>query len=112
MGLSRREVIGGAAASAPVLAFLEAFPAGAAAFEPSRLIGPREAWTELERINREMGPTRLTGSPEHSRFVAWLKAELGRALTPAHGAVFEERFKNYPRWTARSWSLRVAGREV
>ncbi|HEY1929144.1 MAG TPA: hypothetical protein VGG92_16890 [Caulobacteraceae bacterium] len=112
MGLSRREVIGGAAASAPALAFLWAFPAGAAAFDPSRLIGPREAWAELERINREMGPARLTGSPEHTRFVAWLKTELERALTPARGAVFEERFENYPRWTARSWSLRVAGHEV
>ncbi|HEY2050174.1 MAG TPA: hypothetical protein VGH03_12590 [Caulobacteraceae bacterium] len=112
MGLSRREAIAGVAASAPALAFVEAFPAGAAAFEPSRLIGPREAWAELERINREMGPTRLTGSPEHSRFVAWLKAELGRALTPARGEVFEERFENYPRWTARSWSLQLAGRDV
>ena len=88
MGLSRREVIGGAAASAPVLAFLQAFPAGAAAFEPARLIGPSRAWAELEQINREMGPTRLTGSSEHTRFVAWLRAELERALTPAGGSVF------------------------
>jgi hypothetical protein len=112
MGLSRRDVIGGAAASAPALAFLEAFPAGAAAFEASRLVGPREAWTELERVNREMGPTRLTGSPEHTRFVAWLRAELERALTPARGLVFEDRFDNYPRWTARSWSLKVASRDI
>jgi hypothetical protein len=112
MGLSRRDLIRGAAASAPALTFLDAFPAGAAAFEPGPLIGPREAWAEVERVNREMGPTRLTGSPEHARFVAWLKAELQRALTPAGGTVFEEAFENYPRWTARSWSLQVAGREV
>jgi hypothetical protein len=99
MGLSRRDLIRGAAASAPALAFLDAFPAGAAAFEPGRLIGPREAWAEVERVNREMGPTRLTGSAEHARFVAWLKAELQSALGPAGGQVFEETFENYPRWT-------------
>ena len=112
MALSRRELVRGAAASAPVLAFL-ALPAAAAdAFDPGRLISPRDAWAEVEHVNRAMGPTRLTGSAEHQAFVAWIKGELARAVSPAGGQVFEEAFENYPRWSARSWSLTVGGEAV
>src|SRR5271168_2874634 len=111
MSLSRREVVQGAA-SAPMLAFLGALPAGAADFEPAKLIGSREAWAEVERINREMGPTRLTGSSEHQAFVAWIGRELDRALAPAGGQVFRETFENYPRWSARSWSLTCGGQPI
>ena len=112
MPLSRRDLVRGAAASAPALAFLQALPARAADFDPARLIAPKEAWAELKYVNRSMGPTRLTGSPAHQAFVAWIKQELERAVTPAGGKVFEERFDNYPRWTARSWSLAVGGQPV
>jgi hypothetical protein len=107
---SRRDLIMSAAASAPLLAFLDALPAAAADFDAARLTSMRDAWAELERVNRDMGPTRLTGSPEHQRFVAWLQAELTRALTPAGGQVFEDVFDNYPRWSARSWRLEVGGK--
>ena len=112
MALSRRDVVRGAAASAPALAFLEALPVAAAEFDPKRLIGPRAAWREVQQVNRAMGPTRLTGSPEHQRFTAWLKTELDRAVTPAGGRVLAETFDNYPRWSARSWSLVVGGKPV
>ena len=109
MSLSRRGLVR-AAASAPLLAFLEALPSAAASFDGARLTRMREAWAEVEQVNRDMGPTRLTGSPEHQRFVAWIQAELIRALTPAGGQVFEDRFDNYPRWAARSWRLEVGGK--
>jgi hypothetical protein len=109
MSLSRRGLVKGAAASAPLLAFLKALPAAAAAFDAARLAPLREAWAEVEQVNRDMGPTRLTGSPEHQRFVAWIQAELTRALSPAGGQVFEDRFDNFPRWAARSWRLEVGG---
>ena len=112
MALSRRDVVRGAAASAPALAFLEALPAAAADFDPKRLISPQAAWREVQHVNRAMGPTRLTGSAEHQRFTAWLKTELDRAVTPAGGRVFAEVFDNYPRWSARSWSLAVGGKPV
>ena len=112
MRLSRRGLVRGAAASAPALAFLRALPARAADFDPAGLIPPKEAWAELRYVNRAMGPARLTGSPAHQAFVAWIGQELERAVTPAGGRVFEERFENYPRWSARSWSLEVAGRPV
>ncbi len=112
MAITRRHLAGGAAGSASALAFLGAFPASAAAFVPSRLIGVREAWSELEHVNRTMGPTRLTGSPEHQAFVAWLKHGLEAALGPAGGQVFEDRFDHYPRWSARRWDLTVDGEPV
>ena len=112
MTVSRRDLVHGAAASAPVLAFLDALPAAAADFDTALLIEPRAAWAEVEHVNRAMGPTRLTGSPEHQRFTAWLKTELGRAITPAGGQVFTEVFDNYPRWRARSWSLAVGGKPI
>jgi len=112
MAISRRDVMRGAAASAPVLAFLEALPAAAADFDPKLLITPRAAWREVQHVNGAMGPTRLTGSPEHQRFTAWLKAELDHAVRPAGGRVFTEAFDNYPRWTAKSWSLVVGGKPV
>ena len=110
MSLSRRGLVKGAAASAPLLAFLKALPAAAAAFDAARLAPLREAWAEVEQVNRDMGPTRLTGSPEHQRFVAWIQAELTRALSPAGGQVFEDVFENFPRWSAKSWRLEVGGR--
>jgi hypothetical protein len=110
MSLSRRDLVKGAAASTPLLAFLDALPAAAAGFDAGKLAPLREAWAEVERVNREMGPTRLTGSPEHQRFVAWIQAELTRALTPAGGQVFEDRFDNFPRWAAKSWRLEVGGK--
>ena len=111
MSLSRRGLIK-SAASAPLLGFLQALPAAAAGFDAARLTPMRQAWAEVERVNREMGPTRLTGSPEHQAFVAWIRTELAGALTPAGGQVFEDRFDNYPRWTPKAWSLKVGGHTV
>jgi hypothetical protein len=93
-----------------VLAFLDALPAAAAGFDPARLTPLREAWAEVEHVNRAMGPTRLTGSPEHQRFVAWLRDELTRVLIPSGGQVFEDVFENFPRWSAKSWGLEVGGK--
>jgi hypothetical protein len=112
MPLTRRELVRAAAASAPALAFLRAVPAGAATFDPARLASASAAWAQVEHVNRAMGPTRLTGSPEHQAFVAWIRTELDRAVGPAGGRVFEERFENYPRWSAGAASLEVAGHQV
>jgi hypothetical protein len=111
MAVSRRELVQ-AAASAPVLALLGPASGRAATFERARLVSARQAWGEVELVNRTMGPTRLTGSQQHQAFVAWIKAELSRAVEGAGGAVFEEAFDNYPRWSARAWSLSVGGAPV
>ena len=66
MSLSRRGLVK-AAAGAPLLAFLEALPAAAAGFDGARLTPMREAWAEIEHVNRDMRPTRLTGSPASRR---------------------------------------------
>ena len=91
-------------------ALLEAFPAAAQSFDFSQLPSLPAMTAEVAHVNRAMGPARLTASPEHQRFVKFLHTELIKALAPAGGRVFEDRFENYPRWTARSWSLTVAGR--
>jgi hypothetical protein len=59
-----------------------------------------------------MGLTRLTGSPQHLAFVQYLKEQLSRILIPAGGSVFEDKFANYPRWTAKSWGLSAGGRKL
>ncbi|MFQ3458333.1 hypothetical protein PMN64_34135 [Bradyrhizobium sp. UFLA01-814] len=81
-------------------------------FDRDKLISQEAAWAEIEFVNREMGPTRFCGSPEHRRFVNWIKIELARALTPAQGEVFEDVFENFPLWSPKSWSLEVNGKAV
>lgn len=101
---------GGAAASA--LSFLQARQVAAAAFQPSLLASSTEMLEEVLYVNRIMGPSRLTASPKHNGFVALVQAELERALIPEGGAVVEDTFANYPRWTARSWSLQAGGKHI
>jgi hypothetical protein len=93
-------------------ALARAWPAAAQAFDASALRSAPAMMAEVARVNREMGPTRLTASAEHQRFVAYLSDELRRTLGPAGGSVFEDRFKNYPRWTPRRWGLVVGGAAI
>ena len=105
---SRRQFIAGAVATTSTLSFLRSLPAAAAAegsFDPNLLPSADEMWAEIRFVNSTMGPTRLTGSPQHNAYVTYLNQQLTQILTPAGGEVFEDKFENYPRWTARSWSL-------
>src|SRR5215468_2333947 len=117
MAISRREFIvaSGASLSALVLsscAGTRSQKGLAEPFQKGLLPSANEMWSELKFVNNTMGPTRLTGSPQHSAFVKYLKDQLTNVLQPAGGSVFEETFANYPRWTAKSWALSAGSREI
>ena len=48
----------------------------------------------------------------HTAYVRYLKQQLMRILGSAGGAVFEDSFANYPRWTAKSWALSAGARQI
>src|SRR5262245_5703784 len=104
MAISRRAFIVGSGASLSALAVCQCrgpvadpFQKGLAdAFEKGLLPSADEMWSEVKFVNNTMGPTRLTGSPQHSAFVQYLKDHLTNILPPAGGFVFEETFANYP----------------
>src|SRR5215813_9027690 len=102
MAISRREFIVASGASLSALALCSC--AGTRS-QKGLLPSADEMWSEVKFVNNTMGPTRLTGSPQHSAFVQYLKDHLTDILQPAGGSVFEETFGNYPRWTAKSWAL-------
>ena len=109
MSISRRNFVVRGGASISALAFLRAMPANAAdPFRPGFLPSENEMWSDVRLVNYTMGPTRLTGSPQHEAYVQYLKQQLSSILNVAGGSVFEDTFANYPRWTANSWEL-VAG---
>src|SRR5262245_43732207 len=81
-------------------------------FQKELLPSADEMWTEMKFVNKTMGPTRLTGSSQHSAFVQHLKDRLTNTLRPAGGSVFEETFSNFPRWTAKSWTLSAGSRQL
>src|SRR5262249_1505000 len=81
-------------------------------FQKELLPSADEMWSEVEFVNNTMGPTRLTGSPQHSAFVQYLKDQLTNILHPAGGSVFEETFANYPHSTAKSSALSMGSREI
>src|SRR5262245_55268613 len=113
MAISRRKFVAGPGASLSVLALLRVLPANAAdPFQEGLLSSADEMWSEVKFVNNTMGPTRLTGSPQHSAYVQYLKDHLTNILHPAGGSVFEETFANYPRWTAKSWALSAGSREI
>src|SRR5215471_2928471 len=113
MTISRRKFLVASGASLSTLALLRVLPANAAEpFQEGLLPSADEMWSELKLVNSTMGPTRLTGSPQHSAFVQYLKDQLTNVLQPAGGSVFEETFANYPRWTAKSWALSAGSREI
>jgi hypothetical protein len=113
MAISRRKFIARSGASLSALALLRALPGNAAdPFREGLLPSADEMWSEVKFVNKTMGPTRLTGSPQHSAFVQYLKDQLNKILHPAGGSVFEETFANYPRWTAKSWALFAGSREI
>src|SRR5215470_5229143 len=103
MAISRRKFVAGCGAS--LSAFVLLRHNAADAFQERLLPSADEMWSEVKFVNNTMGPTRLTGSPEHSAFVQYLKDHLTDILQPTGGSVFEETFANYPRWTAKSWAL-------
>jgi hypothetical protein len=108
---SRRRLLTGAGASISALAFLRALPGGAAdSFRPGLLPSADEIWSDVIFVNNTMGPTRLTGSPQHQAYVRYLKQQLRKILRSAGGDVFEDTFENYPRWTAKSWELSANSR--
>src|SRR5262245_10685235 len=104
MAISRRKFVVGSGASLSALALLRVLPADAlafldvlpadAAFQEGLLPSADEMWTELKFVNSTMGPTRFTGSPQHSAFVQYLKYHLTKVLHPTGGSVFEETFAN------------------
>src|SRR5215468_11523715 len=107
MAISRREFIvaSGASLSALVLsscAGTRSQKGLADPFQEGLLPSADEMWSEVKFVNNTMGPTRFTGSPQHSAFVQYLKEQLANVLHPAGGSLFEEPFANYPRWTAKS----------
>src|SRR5690348_4423467 len=100
MAISRRKFISRTGASISALAFLRALPASAAnKFRPGLLPKADEMWSDVQLVNYTMGPTRLTGSPQHQAFVNYLKQQLAKILVPVGGPVFEDSFANFPRWT-------------
>lgn len=106
MAISRRKFITRTGVSISALALLRALPANAAnPFRPGFLPKADEMWSEVQLVNSKMGPTRLTGSPQHTAFIQYVKQQLMQILIPVGGPVFEDSFANYPRWTAKSWSL-------
>jgi hypothetical protein len=113
MPTSRRRFLTGAGASISALAFLRALPGGAAdSFRPGLLPSADEVWSDVRLVNNTMGPTRLTGSWQHKAYVRYLKQQLTKILGSAGGAVFEDTFANYPRWTAKSWALSAGSRQL
>jgi len=112
MAISRRKFVARSGASLSALALLRVLPANAADLQEGLLPSADEMWSEVKFVNNTMGPTRFTGSPQHSAFVQYLKEQLTNVLRPAGGSVFEETFANYPRWTAKSWALSAGSREI
>ena len=113
MPISRRTFITWTSGSLSALAFLRAMPACAAAsFRPGLLPSADQVWSDVVFVNNNMGPTRLTGSWQHKAYVRYLKQQLTKILASAGGAVFEDSFENYPRWTARSWGLAAGSRQL
>jgi hypothetical protein len=113
MSISRRQFITGTGAAVSALAFLRTLPGQAAdTFRPGLLPSGDKVWSEVVFVNSRMGPTRLTGSPEHKAYVAYLKRRLHKIIGSAGGAVFEDTFENYPRWTAKSWGLSTRSRPL
>jgi hypothetical protein len=113
MAISRRKFIARSCASLSALALLRALPGNAAdPFREGLLPSADEMWSQVKFVNKTMGPTRLTGSPQHSAFVQYLKDQLTKILHPAGGSVFEETFANYPRWKAKSWALFAGSKEI
>jgi hypothetical protein len=113
VAISRRKFVAGSGVSLSALALLRVLPANAAdPFQEGLLPSADEMWSQVKFVNNTMGPTRLTGSPQHSAFVRYLKDQLTNVLHPAGGSVFEESFANYPRWTAKSWALFAGSREI
>ena len=113
MPISRRTFITRTGASISALAFLRALPASAAAsFRPGLLPSADQVWSDVVFVNNNMGPTRLTGSWQHNAYVRYLKQQLTKILASAGGAVFEDTFENYPRWTAKSWGLSAGSRQL
>src|SRR5215470_10274243 len=113
MDISRRNFVAGSGVSLSALALLRVLPANAAdEFQEGLLSSADEMWSQVKFVNNTMGPTRFTGSPQHSAFVQYLRGHLTNVLHPAGGSVFEETFANYPRWTAKSWALSAGSREI
>src|SRR5215471_7396135 len=119
MALSRRDfiVVGGASLSALALSHRVAArtlskKGLADVFRKELLPSADEMWSEIKFVNSTMGPSRLTGSPQHAAFVQYLKDQLTKTLRPAGGSVFQEAFANYPRWTATSWTLSAGSRQI
>lgn len=111
MYASRRVVLSGAVA-ASALAMLRVRPASAGAFDPSLLATTWQMANEVNFVNNTMGPSRLTGSPQHQAYVAYIQSNLTAALTPQGGMVFTDVFENFPRWTATSWSLTAGSKNI
>src|SRR5215831_4596972 len=113
VAISRRKFVAGCGASLSALALRRVLLASAEdQFQKGLLPSADEMWSEVKFVNNTMGPARLTGSPQQSAFVQYLKDHLTNVLHPAGGSVFEEIFANYPRWTAKSWALFAGSRKI
>src|SRR5262249_5349135 len=119
MAITRRELIIASGVSLSALAAYQYAPWRTRSqkglpdpFQKGLLPSADEMWSEGNFVNNTMGPSRLTGSPQHSAFVQYLKDQLTNTLHPAGGSVFQETFANFPRWTAKSWRLSAGSREI
>jgi hypothetical protein len=112
MSIARRRFIKGMALSIPAFRILQGLPAAAQVLEPGHLPRTQEIWDGVLFVNSQMGPTRLTGSPQHQAFVDYLFQQLEQILTPKGGQVFKDTFANYPRWTATSVTLNAGGTSI
>jgi hypothetical protein len=113
MAISRRKFITRTGASISALALLRALPGHAAdSFRPELLPSADDMWSDVQFVNSTMGPTRLTGSPQHEAYVQYLKQQLTNILGATGGSAFEDTFANYPRWTAKSWGIFAGSREI
>ena len=111
MSASRRTVLSGVV-GASALALLRAPKANAGSFSSSLLATTSQMANEIYFVNNTMGPSRLTGSPQHQAYVAYVQSNLQAAIGPQGGMVFTDVFENFPRWTATSWSLTAGSKSI
>lgn len=101
--MSRRQVLGWAAAGTAAVLAGRAPVAGAA--PTPGLMGRDELWRGVVEMN-DLGP-RLTGNPAHRQFIDSLEHRLG-----TYGIhTFRDRTR-FDRWEARRWQLSVAGERL
>jgi hypothetical protein len=104
----------GAAGAGTALSLMLPKGAGAAPFTPApsnfdRSLMPSflEVLESILLVNSAMGPTRLTGSPQHSAFVNYMADKFAEA-----GLIVGRDTYTFPRWTATSWGIKAGNKSL